>query len=548
MMEACSVCPCEESEIPKRWLEEKKKNRSIPDGFGWISDFDDDDENEAQLGRVTVTTSVDASDDPAGTSPSASDREASIELNRLQRSSQGYLSHLHATEDCDTLHNDWTTVEEAADGRSLADVGVYVNLLENPERYTGYSGPPAQRVWTAIAEENCFLPARSLLTRPTSANAVVQKEFLDEQCLETRVFYRLIEGLRASITVHIAREYRHPVDQYTYRWGPHEELFLQHIAPFPDRLQNLYFTFLFLLRAVAKAEPQLLRHTLYDTGDAVADNQLRAQLQALYSFFHHSHLGAPDDQLDDVSDIAVDTNNNTNTSSSSCSSSSNGMCSVSVLAECARAFNESRLFQSPSPSPSLVISSPTESTESRRAGYAGYLDYAGTNEHTLLREEFRLKFRNISRILECVSCEKCRLWSKLQILGLGTAAKVLLTEGAEEVESLQLRRQEVIALVNTLHQLTKSVAFAAHVLATHPHSDGGRKSDARGDGDGDDNVDADDVDVAVGISNMPQQVLCALDPRKSVTGAVVTAVVCLSTLLGYYLLVWRRRTRREEVV
>lgn len=31
----------------------------------------------------------------------------------------------------------------------------YVNLQLNPERYTGYTGPPARRIWDAIYTENC---------------------------------------------------------------------------------------------------------------------------------------------------------------------------------------------------------------------------------------------------------------------------------------------------------------------------------------------------------------------------------------------------------
>ena len=41
-----------------------------------------------------------------------------------------------------------------------------------------------------------------------------------------------------------------------------------------------------------------------------------------------------------------------------------------------------------------------------------------------LKHDFRAKFRNVSRILNCVTCEKCRLWGKLQFLGVGTALKV----------------------------------------------------------------------------------------------------------------------------
>lgn len=31
--------------------------------------------------------------------------------------------------------------------------------------------------------------------------------------------------------------------------------------------------------------------------------------------------------------------------------------------------------------------------------------------------------------MDCVGCEKCRLWGKLQVLGLGTALKILFSVG-----------------------------------------------------------------------------------------------------------------------
>ena len=62
--------------------------------------------------------------------------------------------------------------------------------------------------------------------------------------------------------------------------------------------------------------------------------------------------------------------------------------------------------------------------------------------------------------MDCVGCEKCRLWGKLQTLGLGTALKILLSEEDELIGTLQ--RDEVIALVNTAAQFAKSVNFAAN--------------------------------------------------------------------------------------
>ena len=43
----------------------------------------------------------------------------------------------------------------------------------------------------------------------------------------------------------------------------------------------------------------------------------------------------------------------------------------------------------------------------------------------LIKQEFKDRFRNVSRIMDCVGCDKCRLWGKLQVSGVGTALKIL---------------------------------------------------------------------------------------------------------------------------
>lgn len=69
--------------------------------------------------------------------------------------------------------------------------------------------------------------------------------------------------------------------------------------------------------------------------------------------------------------------------------------------------------------------------------------------------------------MDCVSCEKCRAWGKLEMLGLGTAIKLLLmpnhilSDVSIEPQYL-LSRQEIVALFNLLNQLAKSVQFASH--------------------------------------------------------------------------------------
>jgi ERO1-like protein alpha len=85
----------------------------------------------------------------------------------------------------------------------------------------------------------------------------------------------------------------------------------------------------------------------------------------------------------------------------------------------------------------------------------------------LLKQELRGHFQNITSIMDCVGCEKCKLWGKLQFLGIATALKILLEsddcfqEGLppmQMLEKLKLERNEVIALVNLLTKLSHSVA------------------------------------------------------------------------------------------
>jgi ERO1-like protein alpha len=84
-----------------------------------------------------------------------------------------------------------------------------------------------------------------------------------------------------------------------------------------------------------------------------------------------------------------------------------------------------------------------------------------------LRLELQGHFQNITSIMDCVGCEKCKLWGKLQFLGVATALKILFAsddcfaEGVppkQLLESLKLERNEVIALVNLLTKLSHSVS------------------------------------------------------------------------------------------
>jgi hypothetical protein len=77
----------------------------------------------------------------------------------------------------------------------------------------------------------------------------------------------------------------------------------------------------------------------------------------------------------------------------------------------------------------------------------------------VLKEDFRNRFRNVSRIMDCVGCDKCRLWGKLQTNGYGTALKVLFEfDENDSSKDPPLRRTELVALINTMDRLSHSLS------------------------------------------------------------------------------------------
>lgn len=71
--------------------------------------------------------------------------------------------------------------------------------------------------------------------------------------------------------------------------------------------------------------------------------------------------------------------------------------------------------------------------------------------------------------MDCVGCDKCKLWGKLQVTGLGTGLKLLFSNDESvpsfptsselpTTSSLVLSRGEVVAFVNTLHRFSESLS------------------------------------------------------------------------------------------
>lgn len=281
--------------------------------------------------------------------------------------------------------------------------GEYVDLSLVPERYTGYSGPSAHRVWKSIYEENCFgLSELNLLTTGSPAQVTlpdtltdvlrepVDGEDSDGECLEKRVYYKIISGLHASISTHICMEY---LNQTTGEMGPNLECFVTRVASHPERLQYIYFNTVLLLRAVSRIGPYLRDYDYCSMSTPTP----------------HDHMLAGDIQ-EEVRTLAT-------------------LGKVIDIAEHVGKFDERVLFR-------------------------------GENAN-VLKEEFKIHFRNVSRIMDCVGCDKCRLWGKVQTTGLATALKILfeMDETALDPHKNQnlLQRSEVVALINTLHRFSESL-------------------------------------------------------------------------------------------
>ncbi|VDN09038.1 unnamed protein product [Dibothriocephalus latus] len=95
-----------------------------------------------------------------------------------------------------------------------------------------------------------------------------------------------------------------------------------------------------------------------------------------------------------------------------------------------------------------------------------------------LKTEFRQHFYNISRIMDCVGCDKCKLWGKIQTQGMGTALKILFSgdiyeRSADNVirrkPDFQLRRTDIVSLFHAVgkYVLLVSLLCLRYVLKSH---------------------------------------------------------------------------------
>lgn len=92
--------------------------------------------------------------------------------------------------------------------------------------------------------------------------------------------------------------------------------------------------------------------------------------------------------------------------------------------------------------------------------------FTGGKQAEELKVEFREHFKNITRVIDCVGCDKCKLWGKLQVTGLGTALKILFSGEFDKAplsglplvkKDLKLTRNEIVALFNAFGKISTSI-------------------------------------------------------------------------------------------
>jgi ERO1-like protein beta len=362
-------------------------------------------ENEEDIPKIWRSEELGKLSGPKAEHPSVVEQKKEKPLQGQLGDDVGESCVVEYDDECD--ERDYCVPED----EGIGGKGDYVSLVDNPERFTGYMGPSARQVWYSIYRENCFEPEAVVEVSDKQRNKASdmshayanrakqqfrsvfqeferqQQSFSDDdvdddldiegECVEKRVFYRIISGMHASISTHLCWDH---LNQSTGRWGPNLKCFEERLYRHPERVSNLYFNFALLLRAVGKLDNYLQDYT-FCSGDPSQDRLTKEKVLSLSS-----------------------------------------------KAAAQTAFDETVMFQDPA--------------------------VAG------LKDDFKNRFRNVSRIMDCVGCDKCRLWGKLQTAGYGAALKILFEfDDQTNTDDLpQLRRTELVALFNTLGRVSHSIA------------------------------------------------------------------------------------------
>lgn len=165
------------------------------------------------------------------------------------------------------VDHSWITVEDTE------DAAIFTNLYNNKEAFTGFNGTD---IWQKIYDENCFNVRFSV------------------RCNEERLLYRIISGIHASISTHIAEYYIDRGSGITYR--NHQE-FVRRVGKYKDRLENMYFVFSFVLTAYDKLQRDIPAYVFTHSNNTEEKNLHKLFIRLQNHYQNSNFIPLKDDEL-----------------------------------------------------------------------------------------------------------------------------------------------------------------------------------------------------------------------------------------------------------
>ena len=237
--------------------------------------------------------------------------------------------------------------------------GTFVNLLKNPEGYTGYRG---SHIWDAIFRENCF------------------SDKIPQLCTEDKTFFRIFSGWLSNTNMQIGINYHNRDTNETYL---NVSMLTSKLLMHREKVDNLFFLYSLVVKAVHKAKHIILEYD-YHSGNEMEDKRTLDLLRLVY--------------------------------------------------------------ESPGKEVEFLNEAFTETTE----------DFGHFMRSKKLTE-LVARFRNISSIIDCVSCSKCRMHAKLEVFGISTMLKIMFAS-VEELKT-NIMRNEVVSFINLFAKLSKTISY-----------------------------------------------------------------------------------------
>ncbi len=306
-----------------------------------------------------------------------------------------------------------------------------VDLTLNPERYTGYSGEASHRIWRAIYRENCFSPPGTSTSdlKGGSTDNFFSAAFLQDALGNLCLEKRAFYRVVSGLHSSITV---HLCANYLIQGADKTPLFLvSESEKFGPNLEE--FQRRFDPSRTNGQGPFWLKNLYF-----VYLLELRA-LTKVAPYLESQSFYTGREEEDKETQIAVKE-------------------LLNLMRSFPDQFDESVMF---------------------------------SGDALSLKQEFREHFRNISRVMDCVGCDKCRLWGKLQVTGLGTAMKILFspekafgTLADDGSQGLRLTRNEIVALFNAFGRISTSInqldRFREQLLV-NPQEVKAKKAKAKGE-------------------------------------------------------------------